>query len=169
LLPHSTDNIQQITLYQAMFSTISLPLILITLLYASPTKGKKDQLIISSLTGQCISPAGGFGEVSKEHIRDGTALTTIDCDEAAGWDISRESGSITLTGTSYAMDAGTPAGNNGLLKVCSDGHVFCGSADRQVWTSYPGAAAQTWYSTGDGRIALAGGEQCIDVGDNGGS
>ena len=55
--------------------------------------------------------------MSKEHIEDGTGLTTINCDEAAGWDISRGSGSINLTETSYVMDAGTPAGNNGQLKV----------------------------------------------------
>jgi len=100
-----------------MFSSISLPLILLTLLYASSTEGRKDQLIISTRTGQCISPPDGFRQVSKEHIEDGTALTTVDCDEAAGWDISRGSGSISLTGSSYAMDAGTPAGDNGQLKA----------------------------------------------------
>jgi hypothetical protein len=113
-----------------MFSSTPLPLILLFLIYASPTKAKKDQLIISSLTGQCISPAGGFREVSKEHIRDGTALTTIDCKEAAAWDISYGSGRISLTETSYVMDAGTPAGNNGQLKVRLDGQVFRGSANR---------------------------------------
>jgi hypothetical protein len=150
-----------------MFNSISSAFILLFLIRASPTKGKNDQLIISRRTGLCISPAGGSRQVSKEHIEDGTALTTIDCKEAAAWDISNESGSFTLTETSYAMDAGTPAGNNGQLKVCFDVQVFRGSADRQVWTSYPGAAAQTWYFTNDGRIALAGGDQCIDVGDNG--
>jgi hypothetical protein len=150
-----------------MFSSISLPLTLLLIIYASPTKGKNDQLIISRRTGLCISPAGGSRQVSKEHIEDGTALTTIDCKEAAAWDISYGSGSITLTETLYAMDAGTPAGNNGQLKVRLDGQVIRGSADRQVWTSYPGAAAQTWYFTNDGRISLAGGDQCIDVGDNG--
>jgi len=81
--------------------------------------GHKDQLIISTRTGQCISPPDGSRQVSKEHIEDGTALSTIDCGNAAGWDISRGSGSINLTGSSYAMDAGTPAADNGQLKVCS--------------------------------------------------
>jgi hypothetical protein len=41
----------------------------------------------------------------------------MECGAAAGWDISPGSGSVILTGTSFAMDAGVP-GNNGLLKVC---------------------------------------------------
>ena len=129
-LPHSTSSIQHIIQYQAMFSSISLPLILLTLLYASSTEGRKDQLIISSRTGQCISPPDGSRQVSKEHIDDGTALTTVDCDDAAGWDISRGSGSIYLTGSSYVIDAGTPAENNGQLKVCTRPTLF--------GQSYPG-------------------------------
>jgi len=39
----------------------------------------------------------------------------MECGAAAGWDISP--GSVILTGTGFAMDAGVP-GNNGLLKVC---------------------------------------------------
>ena len=40
-------------------------------------------------------------------------------------------------------------------------------ADVQTWTSYPGLAAQTWYLTTDGRIAITGGTQCLDEGANG--
>jgi hypothetical protein len=39
--------------------------------------------------------------------------------------------------------------------------------DVQTWTSYPGLAAQTWYLTADGRIAITGGNQCLDEGANG--
>jgi hypothetical protein len=39
--------------------------------------------------------------------------------------------------------------------------------DVQTWTSYPGLAAQTWYLTTDGRIAITGGNQCLDEGANG--
>lgn len=39
--------------------------------------------------------------------------------------------------------------------------------DIQIWSSYPGLAAQTWYLTTDGRIAITGGNQCLDEGDNG--
>jgi hypothetical protein len=37
----------------------------------------------------------------------------------------------------------------------------------QTWTSYPGLAAQIWYLTTDGRIAITGGTQCLDEGANG--
>lgn len=39
--------------------------------------------------------------------------------------------------------------------------------DHQLWTSYPGLSAQTWYLTTDGRIAITGGTQCLDEGTNG--
>jgi hypothetical protein len=41
----------------------------------------------------------------------------MECGAAAGWNISPGSGSVVLSGTGFAMDAGVP-GNNGLLKVC---------------------------------------------------
>jgi hypothetical protein len=37
----------------------------------------------------------------------------------------------------------------------------------QTWQSYPGLSAQTWYLTADGRIAITGGNQCLDEGTNG--
>jgi hypothetical protein len=52
----------------------------------------------------------------------------MDCDEAAGWDISYGSGSITLTETAYALDAGTPAGNSGHLKVCTRSRLYSASS-----------------------------------------
>jgi hypothetical protein len=55
--------------------------------------------------------------VAAGSITNGTPLVTMDCAQAAGWDISPGSGSVVLTGTNYAMDAGVTPGNNGLLKV----------------------------------------------------
>jgi hypothetical protein len=115
-------------------------------------------------------------------VGNGSPLVTMECGAAAGWDIFPGSGSVILTGTSFAMDAGVP-GNNGLLKVCQAvrpsfrwavgriGRERC-SIDMtwtniQTWTSYPGLAAQTWYLTTDGRIAITGGNQCLDEGANG--
>jgi hypothetical protein len=40
-------------------------------------------------------------------------------------------------------------------------------ASTQIWTSYPGLYQQTWYLTGDNRIAITGGNQCLDEGTNG--
>lgn len=37
----------------------------------------------------------------------------------------------------------------------------------QIWDSYPGLFQQTWYLTDDKRIAITGGDQCLDEGDNG--
>jgi hypothetical protein len=50
-------------------------------------------------------------------VGNGSPLVTMECGAAAGWNISPGSGSVVLSGTGFAMDAGVP-GNNGLLKVC---------------------------------------------------
>jgi hypothetical protein len=46
------------------------------------------------------------------------------------------------------LDAGTNPHNNGPAKV---------------YTCYPGTAAQHWYFTGDKRLAITGGDQCLDL------
>jgi hypothetical protein len=84
---------------------------------ASPVKRANNQLIVSSRDQKCLSPAGGAAAVAASQVGNGTPLVTMDCNSAAGWDISPGSGSVILTGTNYAMDAGTTPGNNGLLKV----------------------------------------------------
>ena len=84
---------------------------------ASPVKRANNQLIVSSRDQKCLSPAGGAAAVVAKQVGNGTPLVTMDCSQAAGWDISPGSGSVILTGTNYAMDAGTTPGNNGLLKV----------------------------------------------------
>jgi hypothetical protein len=91
---------------------------LLALAAASPiTKRANNQLIVSSRDGKCLSPQGGAAAVSAGSIANGTPLVSMDCAQAAGWDISPGSGSVILTGTNYAMDAGTKSGNNGQLKV----------------------------------------------------
>jgi hypothetical protein len=52
------------------------------------------------------------------------------------------------------LDAGTNPHNNGPAKV---------------YTCYPGLAAQHWYFTADDRIALTGGDQCLDLNDSTGA
>ena len=84
---------------------------------ASPVKRANNQLIVSSRDQKCLSPAGGAAAVAAGQVGNGTPLVTIDCNSAAGWDISPGSGSVVLTGTNFAMDAGSSPGNNGLLKV----------------------------------------------------
>jgi hypothetical protein len=76
--------------------------------------------IVSGRDGKCLStiPRNGVG----------APVTTVDCASAVQWDINPGSGSVIVSGTSLALDAGTNPGNNGLLKI---------------WTSYPGLYQQT--------------------------
>jgi len=103
--------------------------------------------IQSGRDGLCLAAAPKTGV--------GSPVSTIDCGSTVYptlWDINPGSGSVLLHGTDLALDAGSNPGNNGLLKV---------------WTSYPGLYQQTWYLTGDNRIAITGGNQCLDEGVNG--
>jgi hypothetical protein len=114
----STNNVtSNDKIYSTMLSLTSIPPFVLFLMQASPTKGATNQMIISGRTGQCISSPDGSRGVSKEHVGNESPLIAMDCDEAAGWDISPGIGSISLTGTLYAMDAGTSPGNHGQLKV----------------------------------------------------
>lgn len=99
--------------------TTLLPLL--ALVAASPiAKRANNQLIVSSRDGQCLSPQDGAAAVSSGSVTNGTPLVSMDCAKAAGWDLSPGSGSVILSGTGYAMDAGTKPKDNGQLKVSSD-------------------------------------------------
>jgi hypothetical protein len=108
-------------------------------------KRATNTLIRSGRNGQCLSLGVGA-------IQNGARLTTTNCKDATRWDISPGSGSVLISGSPYALDAGVPQGNNNPAKI---------------WQSYPGSPQQTWYLTADNRIAVAGGNQCLDQGDNG--
>ncbi|KAK4688940.1 hypothetical protein P7C73_g1169, partial [Tremellales sp. Uapishka_1] len=127
--------------------------VLSVLAFASATpiaKRASGHLIQSYRTGRCLSPASGKSGLSA--TADGTVLTTVDCGSAVLWDISPGSGSVIVSGTSLALDAGV------------DPHDFVSA---KLWTSYPGLTQQTWYLTADNRIAITGGNQCLDEGDDG--
>lgn len=101
--------------------------------------------IQSNRNGECLVPEGAkWGN--------GFQVITKPCYQATWWDINPGSGSILLSGTSMALDAGTGTENNEIVKI---------------WQSYPGLFQQTWYLTPDNRIAITGGDQCLDQGDNG--
>lgn len=102
--------------------------------------------IQSGRNGNCLTLPAGTAPSN------GVFLTTGSCATATKWDINPGSGSVVITGTNFALDAGTNPSNNVAAKV---------------WTSYPGLSQQTWYLTGDNRIAITGGTQCLDQGDNG--
>ncbi|ORY26944.1 hypothetical protein BCR39DRAFT_469820 [Naematelia encephala] len=120
-------------------------------------KRDSTQLIYATRDNLCLSLEGGntkyFADGTGPSPTDGTPVVSIDCDSATVWNINAGSGSITVAGhEGFALDAGSSPGNFGSLKV---------------WTSYPGLYQQTWYYTGDHRIAITGGDQCLDEGDNG--
>ena len=79
--------------------------------------------IVSGRDGKCLAAAPKTGS--------GSPVSTVDCNSnyALLWDINPGSGSVVLTGTQLALDAGSNPGNNGALKV---------------WQSYPGLYQQTW-------------------------
>ncbi|WWC59783.1 uncharacterized protein I303_102345 [Kwoniella dejecticola CBS 10117] len=95
--------------------------------------------------GKCLTPSGSAWT-------NGTPVVAVNCSQAARWNINPGSGSVILYGTNYALDAGLGTQNNEGVKL---------------WTSYPGLFQQTWYLTNDNRIALSGGNQCLDEGLNG--
>ncbi|EIW71520.1 hypothetical protein TREMEDRAFT_27944 [Tremella mesenterica DSM 1558] len=114
---------------------------------ASPVYKRYTSQRIQSVSqkGQCLSPVG-WPNVT---LSNGVQVGSVDCDQAPGWDISPGSGSVILSGTNYALDAGTGKDNNEIVKI---------------WQSYPGLFQQTWYLTPDSRIAITGGNQCLDQG-----
>ncbi|WWC67408.1 uncharacterized protein I206_101316 [Kwoniella pini CBS 10737] len=96
---------------------------------------------------KCLSPIGNPADWA-----DGTTVTSVDCSTAVNWDVNPGSGSIVISGTKWALDAGTGDQNNAIIKL---------------WDSYPGLFQQTWYLTEDERIAITNGSQCLDEGNDG--
>lgn len=131
-----------------MLALVAILPLLIAGASASPIQKRYTRaMIVSDRDGLCLVAAPKTGV--------GSAVTSENCANTQGakyWDINPGSGSVVLSGTNLALDAGENPGNNGALKV---------------WTSYPGLYQQTWYLTDDERIAITGGDQCLDEGDNG--
>jgi len=131
-----------------MYGLTLLALLPCLLAFPTVTKRADNQLISAGRDGLCLSLQGGKGTAASN----GVPVVSLPCDQASTWSISPGSGSVIVSGTNFALDAGSNPGNNGALKV---------------WTSYPGLYQQTWYLTDDKRIAITGGNQCLDEGTNG--
>jgi hypothetical protein len=129
------------------FTTLALFSVLAQSVIGSPIEKRYTNSVIrSGRNGQCLSlPAGSAPN-------NNVGLITTDCRTATKWDINPGSGSVIVSGTNFALDAGVPQGNNNPAKV---------------YQSYPGSQQQTWFLTADNRIAVTGGNQCLDQGDNG--
>ncbi|KAI9632379.1 uncharacterized protein MKK02DRAFT_40683 [Dioszegia hungarica] len=79
--------------------------------------------------------------------RPGIGVTLVDCSTAILWDISPGAGVVRVTGNDLVLDASYNPGNGGLLTV-----------EQQQ----QGKMSQNWYLTDDARIAITGGNQCLD-------
>jgi hypothetical protein len=137
----------QPTINMFTYTALTLFAVLSQAVMGSPIEKRATNTVIrSGRNGQCLSLPSGVQPAN------GVQLVTRDCSSATRWDISPGSGSVIVTGTNFALDAGVPQGNNMVAKV---------------WQSYPGSTQQTWFLTADNRIAVTGGNQCLDEGDNG--
>ncbi|WRT66824.1 uncharacterized protein IL334_003787 [Kwoniella shivajii] len=109
---------------------------------STPRTGKK---IHSNRNNQCLSPENA-------NLADGIRIIAMDCAQAVEWEFNAaSSGSIIVSGTSWAMDAGDGYTNNEEIKI---------------WTSYPGIYQQTWFVGENGQIKIADGNQCLDQGND---
>ena len=99
-----------------MLSPLNLiPLLLaLTQINAKPVTLSKrftNVRLVSGRDGKCLSVADG-------NIDRGLAVTTVDCNNnPRTWDINPGSGSVFLSGSGLALDAGSTVGNNGNVKV----------------------------------------------------
>ena len=131
-----------------MFPSTTFALLsILGLAIGSPIEKRATNVVIRlGRSGECLSlPAG-------TNPSNGVGLVTRDCVAATRWDISPGSGSVIVSSTNYALDAGVPQGNNNPAKV---------------WQSYSGSQQQTWSLTSDNHIAVTGGNQCLDMGPSG--
>ncbi|WWC90285.1 uncharacterized protein L201_005218 [Kwoniella dendrophila CBS 6074] len=128
------------------FSSLLALLPFLAIATASPVDRSTDKRyngvrIKSNRNGQCLSGPG-------DSFVDGVRVQTVDCANAQKWTINPGSGSI-IHSSGLALDAGTGRDNNEIVKL---------------WKSYPTLFQQTWYLTPDNRIAITGGDQCLDQG-----
>lgn len=102
-----------------MIASLFALLPLLALTSASPiTKRESNRLIESGRnSGFCLSVQGGRAAVAAGQIGNDTPVVTLACGAASYWDISKGSGSVIVSGTSYALDIGLTPGNHGGVKV----------------------------------------------------
>ncbi|KAL1745739.1 ricin B lectin domain-containing protein [Schizophyllum fasciatum] len=107
-----------------------------------PTSNQGQELHPNANTGKCLEVYG--------NIANGSPIEIADCDgtNSQYWVLSRGSTTVKLAGTNFCLDAGTDIANGAGMKL---------------WQCYEGLAQQTWYYTDDGRIAVQGSGQCLDL------
>ncbi|TYJ53806.1 hypothetical protein B9479_005566 [Cryptococcus floricola] len=97
----------------SIFPLFSLLFLTLTLTQASPLTKRYDSVKIRSRRNDhCLTPSP-----SSDIYTNGTPLTTVNCSFAALWDISPGAGSVILSGTEFALDAGSGEEDNEDVKV----------------------------------------------------
>lgn len=87
------------------YTTLALFAILAEAVAGSPIEKRYSNSVIrSGRNGQCLSLPAGVAPSN------GAGLITTDCNIASRWDINPGSGSVILSGTNFALDAGVPQG-----------------------------------------------------------
>ncbi|KAJ3537979.1 hypothetical protein NM688_g6586 [Phlebia brevispora] len=109
---------------------------------SNPSSGSH-QIHPNGNTGKCLDVQGAV-------FANGTPVQIYDCNGtgAQNWVIQSGSTAVQVAGTNYCLDAGSTPGNGVQMKI---------------WECYSGLAAQTWYYTGDQRIALENQGLCLDL------
>ncbi|KAJ3554495.1 hypothetical protein NM688_g3080 [Phlebia brevispora] len=108
-----------------------------------PSGGSGNRIHPNGDTSKCLDVQGG-------NFADGTPVQIYDCNGtgAQNWVINSGVTAVQVAGTNYCLDAGDTPGDGTQMKI---------------WECYSGIPAQTWYYTGDDRIALNGQGQCLDL------
>ena len=90
-----------------------------------------------------------------------THLFSYDCNGtgAQNWVINSGTTALQVSGTNYCLDAGSgewllrPTRAHPILTHSHSGPYSSGTK-MKIWQCYSGITAQTWFYTGDNRIAL---------------
>lgn len=130
------------------FLSATLFAVLPLLASASPIAKRANFLIHPGGDETMCLGVPGVGQVNQ-------ALQVLKCANTAvslSWTLSEGNNPNGIQLSGLCLDAGENPHNNGPAKL---------------YTCYPGLTQQTWYLTSDGRIAITGGNQCLDIGPDG--
>jgi len=124
-------------------STVAIPSSAASTTTPTPPKPTAVKIHPHGVSKTCLNVAGGVRA-------NGTAVQINDCNGSAAqnWIINPGSTQVRLNGTDFCLDAGSKPGNGVPMKI---------------WTCFDNLPAQTWFYTGDLRIALQNQGQCLDL------
>nr|XP_031858622.1 uncharacterized protein CI109_006002 [Kwoniella shandongensis]KAA5525694.1 hypothetical protein CI109_006002 [Kwoniella shandongensis] len=116
---------------------------------------QKDNLCLSVETGaQANDQTQAYSNHSSPYLYEGLRVVSLPCENSSTWDVSQGNGSVYVTNSdqAFALEAGPHVDNFQTLWVNK---------------TYPGKYSQTFFYTGDRRLAVTNSTECVDEGDNG--